>query len=384
MPQPHFSIVTLILYVIIGVLGAVFIKSANNNRSIHVSFVRSGEFLFYAAFVFTFVCFALFRKVGEDIGGSDAIRYIDGFENIFRENSRFETQEQLFLAYNKLIRSFTDNYKIYFLFCYSIISFAYVFFIKNFISKNISYIPFVLLIFPFLRSFSSLRSSLAIAVFLIALVLLKNRKTILSYILIFATFFIHRISALFILFIPFYLIYKNRFLKFHGIKLYIFFITYILLGYICARFVQQYVLIIQLAYSSTDLYYLSGSVGKNIFERWPMMFPYILLFIVYIFGYKKLKDDNKTNLLKLFCAFDIIIMPVSLVLGIWRANEYLYVARIIMWGMLINIFQEKFSIPSRMIFNLAVSLSFLSWLIFRICSEWNDLKIMPYILDIQL
>lgn len=381
MQNTYFDIFSLLLYVSIGVLGAVLIKKANINRARFVPFIRSGEFLFYVCFVCLFVGLAVCRQVGNNIGGIDALSYINIFENSLKQDGRFETQEQLFLILNKAIRYVTDDYKFYFLICYSIIAFSYIFFIRNFIPEDISYSPFILLIFPFLKSFNTLRSSLAVALFLIALVFLKKKKTRFSFIIILATFFVHRMSALFILFIPFYLIYKKTFTQLSGSRLYLFFAINILAGYACAKLIQQYVLAIQLV-SSTDSYYLSTSIGVNIFERWPMMFPYILLFIAYVFGYKKLDDNNTTNLLKLLCAFDIIIMPVSLVLGMWRANEYLYVARLTMWGLLLYQYAKIFAAPSRKIFEVVVLLAFISWLVFRLCSEGEEIGVMPYIINI--
>lgn len=382
MINPYFDIFSLLLYVFIGIIGALFIKYSNLNKPLHVPFIRSGELLFYIYFIALFVGLAVSRKVGYNIGGTDALNYIEIFENAFSGGDRFEEQEQLFMLFNKIIRSFTANYKIYFLICYFIIVFAYIYFIKNFVHEKISYIPFILLIFPFLKSFNTLRTSLAIALFLIALVLLKKRKYLISYILVIATFFIHRMSILYILFIPFYLLFRRRFVKLQGFRLLIFFVFFIGIGYISARFIQQYVLAFQIVYSSTDLYYVSTSMGNSILQNWPMMVPYVLLFIAYMFGYNKLDNDSATDLLKILCAYDIIIMPVSLVLGMWRANEYLYLARIIMWGFLIKQYSNKFESHSRQTFYIVVFVAFLSWLIFRICSEWNEIGIMPYLLNI--
>ena len=383
MSTAHFDIASLVLYVLIAISGSLLIKAANNNKSVKIPYIRSGEFLYYTILFVVFVVFAVFRKVDANVGGTDAPAYIYNFENIFNTGTRYEYQEQLFLVFIKAVRYLTDEYKVYFLICYSLIAYSYIYFLKNFLpDKAVSYIPFILLLYPYLKSFNTLRSSLAIAIFLIALVCLLKKKNVLGTLLIFSTFFIHRMSILYIVFVPFYFLFRKQVCGYGRRKLLLFLIFFILASYLCARFLQHFIIAFQLLYSDTDAYYLTKSIETGILTRWPMLLPHFLLLVFLLSFQNKLPKNGKADFLKILCIFDIIIMPVSVVLGMWRANEYFYVARLITWGVLIELFSNLFSKSSKIIVKLVVFAAFLTWLIFRICSEWQELKIMPYLLDI--
>ena len=112
-----------------------------------------------------------------------------------------------------------------------------------------------------------------------------------------------------------------------------------------------------------------------------MLFPHIVL-LLFLFKYnKKVLETYNCRMLMLLCIFDIIVMPSSLVLNMWRATEYLYVARLIMWGMIIHILLKNIHGFQKNIIHLVSLIVFASWLVFRICSEWDDAKLMPYILN---
>ena len=58
------------------------------------------NFCSYGLFVFIFTFLAVVRQVSFNIGGTDAQRYIEIFENVLKYPGRFEDQEQLFLYLN--------------------------------------------------------------------------------------------------------------------------------------------------------------------------------------------------------------------------------------------------------------------------------------------
>lgn len=76
------------------------------------------------------------------------------------------------------------------------------------------------------------------------------------------------------------------------------------------------------------------------------------------------------------------MMIPSLIFNMWRANEYLYVARLAMWGVLINIFLHKFHPMTRPFLQIGIFIGFLSWLVFRVYQEYEELSIMPYVFDL--
>lgn len=367
----------------IGVIGGMCIKLANSNKIITGTGLTKKELLFYGLFMLIFIMFAVVRKVSYGIGGTDSQGYIELFENILKYPERFADQEQLFLYLNMGVRYVTDDYHIYFFLVYGFIAFAYCYFVKSFCPKDVSYIPFLLLIWPYLKSFNTMRTSLAVALFLVGLVLLKKKEIWLSVILITATFFVHRMSILYIPILVFCALFYKYISRINGMKIYLFFAIYMVAGYWFATWVQEFAMASQLFLSgSSDAWYLSQSLDGNLFSRWPMMFPYLLLLLTVSLLNKKLPDTEALNYLKTFVFFDILMMIPSLVFNMWRANEYLYIARLIMWGVLINVFVHKFTPITRMFLQIGIFMGFLSWLVFRIYQEYDEVSIMPYVFDL--
>ena len=377
-----FDIYSLILYIAVALVGCICFQRANISNTAFYKLRILNAPLYYLLFVFIFVFIAVCRKIGYGIGGTDALGYIENFIHIFEYSSRFQEQEQLFLYFNKLVRSFTDNYRVYLFICYSFIAFSYVYFLKNFYSPRASYIPLLLLIIPFLRSFSSLRSSLAISLFLIGLVLflVKQRRNWGIFFII-ATFWIHRMSILYIAFVPFYYIFRRCIVKLQGKSLFLFFLVFLVGGYLFSKLLQNYVLAMQFFYSETDAWYLSSSLDMNLMSRWPMMINYILLLCAIFYLHKRIPSTDRMNNLKILVSYDIFVMLPSLIFGMWRANEYLYLARLAMWGVLIKVFLDNFKPILRPFLRVVIFVLFLSWLVFRIYQDYAELSIMPYVFD---
>lgn len=377
-----FDIYSLILYIAVALVGCICLQRANTTIVAFDKLRILNESFYYLLFILIFTFIAVYRRIDLGIGGTDAPDYIENFTHIFEYSSRFQEQEQLFLYLNRFVRTFTDDYHVFFFICYSFIAFSYVYFLKNFYSPKSSYIPLLLLIIPFLRSFSSLRSSLAISLFLIGLVLfLVKQKRNWGILFIIATFWIHRMSILYIAFVPFYYIFRYRIVKLRGKKLFLFFLIFLVGGYLSSKFLQNYVLAMQFFYSETDAWYLSRSLDMSLMSRWPMMINYILLLSAIFYLHKRIPSTDRMNNLKILVSYDILVMLPSLIFGMWRANEYLYLARLAMWGVLIKVFLDHFKPILRPFLRVVIFVLFLSWLIFRIYQDYAELSIMPYMFD---
>lgn len=350
-------------------------KSLNNNCKI-------SKFEYFL-FIVLYCVFATFRKVDNDIGGADALNYIEIFENIKKNGItdfvRGDFKELVFYYYQYILHCISDNYKIFFAVTYGIIAYSYIYCIKNYIKEEISYIPFILLIFPYLKSFCTLRTSFAIALFLFGVVQLRKNK-ILSAIFFIASIFVHRMSIVFTFIWFFYYIMKELISDMKGLRLGIFLSVSIFLSVIAARGIQYYFLNNRILYA-TDNWYLKQSVNRAIFDFWPMYFAQLILLLTLLLFEKQDRLSESYEEIRLFCIFDFILCPACLILGLWRANEYLYVFRLLLWGYLISAIGKKFEKRSRIIYKIVVFFVFLSWLVFRIWSEWDSLKIMPYIFD---
>ena len=376
---PYFDYSSLILFVLIGLISTYMLNLSINYRANRIYTKYTGYICFYIIFV-TFASLRLITFNG--IGGIDAFEYENLFLNALSSESRFEYQDILFGLFNRFVRIFIDNPVIYRFICYSIITLAYIYFIKSFCVKGVSCLPFIVLLIPYLKSFNTMRSSIAIAIILCGLVFLKDRRTFWSVILICTSVFIHRMSVLYVLFLPFYAIFKHYRYTDKNIKLIIVISTITIIGYYFALQVQQYVVALSLL-DGADAYYISKNLNGSIWESAVTIIPLILLSVMWLLCNKRLKDSQSISILKLMISFDIIIAPIANILGIWRANEYFYVGRLVFWSYLIPVYCSCLEVKSRKIIKTLFALLFTAWLTYRITREWEPCGLMPYKLFFQ-
>lgn len=377
MYSPEFNIGSLILYVTIAIICCCCLKMSI--RGIYCG--RSEILRTDLGYIYTciiLILFAICRKVSANIGGADALNYESIFLDALNSQSKYDSQEVLFGIFNRIIRSFTSNPILYRSICYSIIAFSYIIFIKCFSEKWMSVIPYLVIVLFYLKSFNTMRSSLAVAIFTIALVLLYKNKKIIAFSLIISTVFIHRMSVLYIPFIIFYF-FGYKFIINMGLKRMIFFlILYSWITYIIATSIQTFVLGAMLL-DGTDSYYLQKNMNGSIFDSSILLLPLIALLIFWFITNRKLNVDNRTEFLTVCIAYDIIIAPAAILLGMWRFNEFMFLERLTVWGVLISLYRIRFERKSRILVTLLFVCIFLGWLIYRIEREWDPCKIMPYI-----
>lgn len=366
---PYFDINSFVLYIIIGVFGAYcindYIKSNKKN-------VRGLLFFFIA-----YASLASFRSVDFALGGADALNYQENFLNSINSLGEYESKDILFGVFTYLCRIITDSPFLYRVICYTIITYTYIAFIKEFSFYNSSSIPFLLLMIPYLKSFNTMRTSLAIAIFTIGIILLFKKKTLLSILMILSTFFIHRMSILFILFLPYYYITKNMNINISKPKFLLCLIGYMVIGYIVSVMLQEYIIAANFL-TGADTYYLSMNSGKSFSESIVTIVPLCLILIIWYLCDHKLPNNNKVIFIKLLIFFDILIYPISFLLGMWRANEYLFIERMIFWSILIPSSEVFFKGNSKKIINYSYCILFSLWLCYRFLREWEPCCIMPY------
>lgn len=332
---------------------------------------------FFLWFVLTL--FAGLRYVQNGIGGMDGSSY--EYMLLHPTDPWLTDLEEFFVFYTQCIASFTSNPIIYRLISYGIIAYGYIYVLyKLGDAKKMSAIPFLLIIFPYLRSFNTMRNSLAIAVFLIGIVMLYDRKNICGILFIVATCFIHRMSVLYVLFVPFYFLFKNYDFT-DNKRIALFIIVFGGIGYIAALSLRTFILD-SAGLSEHDLYYLSSSAENTLLGRIPMIFQHVILLFTLCVWNNKLPDTPILRFIRLLVVFDLIIIPTSVALGMWRALEYMYIPRLIMWAYLIPVIIKPFNATSRTLLKIGFLAVFSFWLIFRINQEWEAAGLLPYILAI--
>lgn len=379
---------TMILYTIMGVMGTFCIKK---NR-VSLKYKKLSKKCICAPYILWFCIwelFATFRLVQYPIGGADASAYARFFVNCFHPIGEWETNhiDIMYRLLNQCVRIFTDDYHVMFFAVYAIIIISYIVFIEEFRITEMSYIPLIILVYIYIRGFNTIRTNLGVACVLFALVAMHRKKTKTAFGFAIISCFFQVASALYAAIILLYYLNKKKKVK----------IRYCAIGLISASFVAklgQYIILnYQLPFLKNGAYrwYASTSSGQSFFDNyWKIAFPQIVMAGIYLIMYKRLQkakqkmkpdDKDKVQFIEWAIAFDILTIPITFVLGIWRGYEYLYIARLMMWAYLIPIITRCFAKESRKYVIVGFSLMFIGWMIFRQYSTWEDSCLMPYIFE---
>lgn len=377
---------TFFFYILLGLFFAFIArlsmsKVAGINRYGEPVFKDYWKFAWVGIIVFTFV--AVFRKVNLNLGGSDALGYIDWFLRSKQDTAEDHVHglftEPLFHLICRFCRTITSDYHFFFLVVYTIITYSYFLFIKKYAPDKLFFIPLLLMVFPYLKSFCTIRSSLAIAFILLGLVIYKKHK-ILGFITVLSSVFIHRMCIPFIMVIPFLYFFEKKKKMFSKKTFLLFGIAIIVVSFVLISIVQTSYM--GLVFGGVDSSYTDMTMEQSTLDSWPRLLPYALLFLGYFFMFDSIKwDKQKKTLLYLFL-FDLLMMPIAITFNIWRFNEVFYVVRMLGWGVVIYSFNKKYFHGRNLLVNTMIVAAFLVWLYVRIDHEWDELKIMPYILDI--
>ena len=334
---------------------------------------------------------ATYRLVVEGIGGADAIQYIFFYEKCnspsYANYPWFLHQDLLFRYTTKFLRLFSEDYHFYFWIVYSFNVFACIWFLVELLPKKTNPIPCILFIFIYWRSMSSIRSNTAAALMMIALIMLYKQKYRKAIVIALATVFVHKMSALYFLFFPFY--YFSKRVKLSGTKFA--FLMFVAISF--ASVAQKYFL------DFTDNVELNGAYrsyaeisGANSFweNSWKIAFEQIMLGLFMFVLKPKIekhraamneKDSVRLNLIWHICLFDMMTIPINHVMGIWRGYEYFYLPRLVMWSEIVFLFTRSMPFALKIVSNFIVLVLFSSWMTFRFLHMWEDSALMPYIFE---
>lgn len=376
----------MLIYIFMGMVSMCTVKYVKHREYRMQRPIKLWNIAYLSWFII-WMFVTVFRRVDYNIGGSDAIAYVQYFQDCLIKNLNTLYANHLdkgFQLLTKCVRIFTSNYHIYFALIYAIIIIAYVFFINELALTNICYESMILVFFIFLRGFSTIRTNLSVAFLLLAIVYLyKNDKEKMIFSLILCLN-MHIASFLFIPFWGFYFLYKKKKLR---LKQWI-----ILYGMVlCGSKIAQQILIkatfLRGAYSS----YAAKSLESSFWIKgWKIAFGQLTLMVLLVIFRKSIKmsvekysvvDKARYQMIYLLCVYDFLMIPVNFILGVWRGPEYFYIPRLIMWGVLIKAISRKLSDKSKIIFRLCMLFVFIMWMIFRIQRTYESSCLMPYLFD---
>ena len=383
----YWSSWSMFLYVFMGIISMWSINGIKKTEYRIQQKVKLSKYYFVVWFVI-WIFITVFRRVDYNIGGSDAIAYVHYFQDCLNSglNTLYANHlDEGFQLLTKAIRLFTADYHVYFFILYGIIIVAYAVFVNELTPTNIYYEPMVLVFFVFLRGYTSLRTNLSVAFFMLSALYLYEKKYIKMIVYGALCLGMHVATFLYVPFFMFYFLYKKKKPKaWQWGGLYVI----VLVG---SKFAQKIVMGatgLRGAYS----YYASISLDSSFLGNgWKIAFEQLLLMGLLILFRKSIKkctdsyseiDKSRYQFVYLLCAYDFLMIPVNYILGIWRGYEYLYIPRLIMWGILMQAISKHLDKKSKKIFRYAMLAAFIVWMVFRLTRTYEDSALMPYLIDL--
>ncbi len=387
--ETKWSYGSLILYIIMGVCFAALCSNAKKQPNV----TSKGRRLEYVIVLVIWTLFATFRYIDSNVGGTDAPTYIYYFENC-HDPSVASKMDFCFRLINVSIRYLTSNYRVYFIIYYTFITYAMIYVVKEYHNVEASFIPLCILIYLYNRSFTSMRSNLAIAFIMIALVKLSQKQEKKAFFGAILAVFTHVSAFVYAGFFLFHFVYKRKKISL-GKSVFI-----IGAALIVANLAQSMIISDKISYLSevgTGAYasYARKSIGKNIILNYSVSnIPQLALFIVMLLLRKqidrRIENANKVNkemadkisLMRMICYYDFFVVPIIFVLGIYRGYEYFYIIRLLMWGEVIPIVKEKLSGKEKILVNIGAYSVFTIWMIGRYDATWESSHLMPYVFSV--
>ena len=392
MQKVYWDLPSLFLYLFLSFVGyfclRAIVEKANGKNVLTILTSKQSMCMII---IWTF--FATFRLCNGYIGGSDSMGYIDFFEHCndpgFAETTTdHSVLDPAFFCINKVIRFISSDYHIYFAIIYSFMASSIILFTKKYCAIGYSYVSFVLAFFLYLRSFSSIRSNLGLSFILIALYYLSDKRYKKSYLWAMCAVLTHKIFFLIALVVPFCHIFQKKDLKL---------VHVILLLVISVGFGIMFQDLFILYTSLNDMggaYGAYAAKAKESATLWyvPNYEMYALSLLILVFykridrqidTYKQLKKTEgvfNLKILRLICVFDILTLPVNLLLGNWRAYELLYIPRMCMWCYIVSFLGLK--INNKKQINVIFFIVLIAWIILRLYKTYEDTRLMPYAFDL--
>ena len=388
----HWSNLSMVFFII---LGLYCVWTVTKMKECELRLIHKDVSLYYymTSFVTIFAFFAVFRLITRDVGGIDAFSYKYMFEHanmsFYQRNEWFLHNDILFRYFAKFLRLFTDDYHIYFFILYGFNTFAWLLFLKEFCLKRSNYIPCILLVFLYWVSYNTLRSSVALSVFSISLILLYREKLKWAIIIAISSILIHKSLAICVLFIPFYYIF-NR-VKLNRFRIILLILTIIALSSSFQLFFLNSMSDINTYDSEHYASYTRSMMGTSFWDNgWKIAFEQMILgLMMWIFQRKikiyqltlKQKERRKVKFIWTLCVFDMLCIPINFVLGIWRGYEFLYLARIVMWCTILYLYERKRSNYLKTMIDAFAMIALIAWIIFRFWNMWESTGLMPYVFE---
>ncbi len=378
----NIHLTTFIFYMGIAIVSALGIYFAEKNTYVKIidntqlkKYYPVGKILYLILFI-SLVFISSFRYVGPGIGGADTLWYISLFQNNTDVGFNIEKiitlkqQEPLFYLLIKLVRVFTDNYLIFFIIIYSIITIGYLEFFARNLRKGMVIYPVILFVVNYIYSFSAIRVSLALPISFLAVGMYDKGSKKNAVILTLIAVLFHYSALVILMFFVFYEVYKSK----------IFRRKWIIVGTLIIASLSISLLInnISFIFEATKYrYYLDNQ--NNLRGQLPTIF---FAFIV-ILNHKSLVTVMKEKAIFLYTVyFSFLLVPAVMFLGAYRLHSYFDFPKIIVMSYLIAVLKTKFASSDRagrLLIDFIAFTMIVVWTSYLVIRTSNSALLMPYI-----
>ena len=383
---------TLVLYSFLGIFTMLCIRSA---CTAGLPGHGKGSSAPYFALLFAgLIVIAVFRdlSVGADFGV-----YRELFDNIDSGDviaERLRSYKSGYFWITWICKKCFGSFSAYIFVCYAIILAGYIIFLCTYCkgSDLISYVPFIIVAFFYIKALTELKTAMAASCFLVFLSCLKPRKpvwAIVGLVFLFFSLELHLFTVcVFAPFVVFWYVFRNRISGWSRLKFALWVLIPAVLSLAAIRYVKGQLDIYAplfdmirgdireyLQMSPTDIFH--GLFA----EHWIMLIPHTALFVFMLIAWDGIGDGRSSVLAKAACTWDIMIMPGCTYANIWRENSILFMTRMLMWGEILRILEKRCPEKYRKLHRIFWFLVFFGWFLFRLFSEAEDLGVDPYVFD---
>lgn len=379
---------TFIMFICMGLM---FVWAYNYERRRTYLYNRKMSIIgpAYMTLYIAWLLIGVFRLIDSYHGGTDTPDYIELFQNILNPNYS-NGVDWAFKQINVIIRHFTSDYHVFLFIIYAIMLLAYVKFVNSYSLVWANSTPLFLISYLYYVGFSSMRSNLAFCVLLIALAFYVNKQYKTSIILAVCSCLTHVSLIMYAPVLLFCYLLRNHKIKLWQIA------TSIVLSYSFGLFLQQSFISGAFAFfdnvgSGAYASYAAKSLDRTSLDSFIIVnFPSICMGASLIFFINPIQKiinalpQPQAFVLKtllLICIYDVLMVPITFSLGVYRGYMYLMVARLLMWGVLMTIIRLKFKL-SQLTITIFGFLILLIWIYTRYEAMYESSQLMPYIFDL--
>lgn len=371
---------TLLLYLSMGIIPTLVINYKFKNKGKKVLVL---SFVIWWL-VWTFV--ASFREVSYKIGGIDALDYLNYFDVCLEENLSFRYTthfDVLFRLFTKGIRLITSNRYVYFWILYGFVHLTYILFLNKFSTKKSLNQSYLLSFIPIMLGFCSIRTCLAIGVLLLAIILMYEKKYILTFILLIATVLIQKGMITVVPMPLFYLFTRNKKISWKYVMGLMSGVTLLSL-FMREFFISNYTGMIEVSYIN----YARRAVNDGFFKDfWKLCFGQLVTAMIAFVFRKEIQDGEKTlnmeefekySFIKSLLIYDFLLIPTSYLFHIYRGYQYLFLMRIIFLGYITPMIISKYNSRSKKAFNIFLFCVYVGFFILYFYRYYDVSYISPY------